>query len=337
MPQQTAGASVASDQATIAQLEQQIAADGARAQSLVSRFNEVQARVEPARRADRGRRERRLAAAQRDEATAHQHMRRVAIKAYTTGSAGRAPPRCRCSAVRPTSTARSSRATTSGPWATSGTPRSRRCDLDQARTRDAESGLRSDQSSANKTLRELTSAHDAATAAIAAGEAKLDACERRPACAPGRRRQDACGRRTPRPNGLLAAAASAPVLPATPVSTVPVPDPTTVPPSTSPARPSHLPPSTPPPSGSGGYANPLRAVQILTPERIDQGVDYAGFGPLYAIGDGVVLNTVGSGWPGGTFIAYQLTDGPGAWARRVLGRGHRAERAGRTDGDDSTP
>ena len=27
-------------------------------------------------------------------------------------------------------------------------------------------------------------------------------------------------------------------------------------------------------------------------------------------GNGVVLNTVGSGWPGGTFIAYQLTSGP---------------------------
>ena len=31
---------------------------------------------------------------------------------------------------------------------------------------------------------------------------------------------------------------------------------------------------------------------------------------MYAIGNGVVLNTVGGGWPGGTFIAYQLTDGP---------------------------
>jgi murein DD-endopeptidase MepM/ murein hydrolase activator NlpD len=51
-------------------------------------------------------------------------------------------------------------------------------------------------------------------------------------------------------------------------------------------------------------------VVALTPERIDQGVDYAGFGSIYAIGNGVVLNTVGSGWPGGTFIAYRLTDGP---------------------------
>ena len=48
----------------------------------------------------------------------------------------------------------------------------------------------------------------------------------------------------------------------------------------------------------------------LSSERIDQGVDYTGFGPIYAIGDGVVLGTVGPGWPGGTFIAYRLTDGP---------------------------
>jgi hypothetical protein len=51
-------------------------------------------------------------------------------------------------------------------------------------------------------------------------------------------------------------------------------------------------------------------VSGLSPERIDQGVDYTGFGPIYAIGDGVVLNTVSGGWPGGTFIAYQLRDGP---------------------------
>jgi murein DD-endopeptidase MepM/ murein hydrolase activator NlpD len=74
------------------------------------------------------------------------------------------------------------------------------------------------------------------------------------------------------------------------------------------------PPSTPPPPATttGGYANPLRAISDLNPERIDQGVDYSGYGPIYAIGDGVVLNTVSAGWPGGTFIAYQLTDGPAA-------------------------
>ncbi|MHB8296574.1 MAG: hypothetical protein ACYDH5_18570, partial [Acidimicrobiales bacterium] len=73
-----------------------------------------------------------------------------------------------------------------------------------------------------------------------------------------------------------------------------------------------LPQQAAPPAGVGGYANPLRAISNLSPERIDQGVDYAGFGPIYAIGNGVVLSTVNSGWPGGTFIAYRLTSGPAA-------------------------
>ncbi len=62
----------------------------------------------------------------------------------------------------------------------------------------------------------------------------------------------------------------------------------------------------------GGYQNPLRAVSQLTPERIDQGVDYTGGGPIYAIGDGIVLNTTNAGWPGNGFITYQLLDGPAA-------------------------
>jgi murein DD-endopeptidase MepM/ murein hydrolase activator NlpD len=64
------------------------------------------------------------------------------------------------------------------------------------------------------------------------------------------------------------------------------------------------------PVSRSGYENPFRAVSGLTPERIDQGVDYAGVGPVYAIGNGVVLNVYSSGWPDGTFIAYQLSDGP---------------------------
>ncbi len=64
-------------------------------------------------------------------------------------------------------------------------------------------------------------------------------------------------------------------------------------------------------SGPGAYVNPLRSVQSLIPERIDQGVDYSGNGPVYAIGDGVVLSLNNNGWPGIGNITYQLTDGPG--------------------------
>jgi hypothetical protein len=71
------------------------------------------------------------------------------------------------------------------------------------------------------------------------------------------------------------------------------------------------------PQGASGkpqasYANPFRDVKNLSPERIDQGVDYGGTGPVYAIGNAVVENVTASGWPGGTFIQYKLLDGPAA-------------------------
>jgi len=59
-----------------------------------------------------------------------------------------------------------------------------------------------------------------------------------------------------------------------------------------------------------GYENPLRAVHHLTPMRIDMGVDYAGSGTIYPIGDGTVTNLYNAGWPGGAFVCYQLTAGP---------------------------
>jgi murein DD-endopeptidase MepM/ murein hydrolase activator NlpD len=108
----------------------------------------------------------------------------------------------------------------------------------------------------------------------------------------------------------LAAAAQTPVSAAPVVLATPTTTPAPLGSPSAASGPSAPPPPPPPVSSSTGYANPLRAVVALTPERIDQGVDYAGFGPVYAMGNGVVLNTVGSGWPGGTFIAYQLSDGP---------------------------
>ncbi|MCL5048183.1 MAG: M23 family metallopeptidase [Firmicutes bacterium] len=65
-------------------------------------------------------------------------------------------------------------------------------------------------------------------------------------------------------------------------------------------------------SSTGTYANPLRSVAALTPDRIDQGVDYSGYGPIYAIGDAVILSTYNGGWPGGAYICYRLTAGPAA-------------------------
>jgi murein DD-endopeptidase MepM/ murein hydrolase activator NlpD len=60
------------------------------------------------------------------------------------------------------------------------------------------------------------------------------------------------------------------------------------------------------------YLNPLRDISGLSPERVDMGVDFAGAGPVYAIGAGVVIQAKAccSGWPGGGWITYELTDGP---------------------------
>jgi murein DD-endopeptidase MepM/ murein hydrolase activator NlpD len=67
-------------------------------------------------------------------------------------------------------------------------------------------------------------------------------------------------------------------------------------------------------SPRGAYRNPLRGVSALVPERIDDGVDFSGFGPVYALGAGVVTSASGTnfGWPGGGWITYRLTGGPGA-------------------------
>jgi hypothetical protein len=67
-------------------------------------------------------------------------------------------------------------------------------------------------------------------------------------------------------------------------------------------------------TASSAYQNPLRAVSDLILERVDQGVDFGGAGPVYALGDGVITNATGdsTGWPGGGWITYQLTDGPDA-------------------------
>jgi hypothetical protein len=64
-------------------------------------------------------------------------------------------------------------------------------------------------------------------------------------------------------------------------------------------------------AGASGYVNPL-ANATVRPERIDQGVDYAGSGTLGAIGPGVVTQVVqsGSGWEGGGYVEYKLTAGP---------------------------
>ena len=303
----TAAASVGSDQTDIARLEQQIAAQGAHAQALVSRYNEVQAHVN-ALDAQIAHDQTLLAADQRVEAAATSALRRVAIKAYVSGAGMNSPALAMFSGT-------SSVASMLEQNQYLGAVNAKFDDAltalrrDQGRTQDAQHGLQLEQGRANETLRQLTTAHDAATAAIAADEAKLSHISgdlRSLLAAASERRQAAEVAAERALAAVPKAAPSAPVLPSPTTTTTPprASSPVLLPAPTTP------PPSVPPRSSPGSYANPLRAVVGLTSERIDQGVDYSGFGPIYAIGDGVVLSTVGSGWPGGTFIAYRLTDGP---------------------------
>lgn len=78
--------------------------------------------------------------------------------------------------------------------------------------------------------------------------------------------------------------------------------------------------STPPPPppapkpGSSGYLSPFRSSWHRS-ERIDQGVDFGGSGNVYAMASGKILHTYDSGWPGGTYIVYELLSGPAAGKR----------------------
>lgn len=122
---------------------------------------------------------------------------------------------------------------------------------------------------------------------------------------------------------ILAAVASIAVLPAVAVmglgamlaasgSTVPTGCPSASPSATSSSPP--VPGASASPdacAGIAGYVNPLPDPQWGT-ARTDQGVDFIPAVPLpvLAIGDGIVTySSTSCGWPGGAFIAYQLTNG----------------------------
>lgn len=60
-----------------------------------------------------------------------------------------------------------------------------------------------------------------------------------------------------------------------------------------------------------GYINPFKGGGWGL-ARTDQGVDYTTNDsmPVLAIGDGEIVGTDGSGWPGGVFLYYKLANGP---------------------------
>lgn len=63
----------------------------------------------------------------------------------------------------------------------------------------------------------------------------------------------------------------------------------------------------------GIYDDPFRNAHVSF-GQIDEGVDYGGSGPVFALGPGVITNLFNSGWPEGNFIVEKLTGGPDAGA-----------------------
>ncbi len=284
------GADESSDRAQIKALQERIEKQGEKVAELVGRMNQVQAELTAL--------DQRIAHDSRlldqdakAEAAAMVGVRRVAVDAYKSGDALNAPLAMfdNTQDINSALVEQHYLGIVNGKY----NEAIAALEADQDKTREDRKRLQSEQAKARASLAELTKARRATNDAIAADETTLSRVhgDLGKLLAADQQRAEATEK--------ALAIAHAREITAKP----PLP----APPAITDTRP---PPAVDPPVAPGGYSNPLRAINGLVPERIDQGVDYAGFGPLYAIGNGVVLSTVGNGWPNGTFIAYQLTDGP---------------------------
>ncbi len=322
------GASLPSEQARADQLAQQIVAEGAAVQRAVVQQDAAQARLSSldAQLAATGAQ---LLRDRRADIQAARTLRRLVVEAYMTGIGSASLPALFDAGNDTAVLAREYSGVAAGR-------------LQQAisafraaeqRTEITVAALRSERAQASTALARLTAARQSAQASLAQDvvlleQAKGDIAALQAAAAEQARQasaqeaalaqEEAARAARPKP-GLQVPQPSPQPTPQPSVLPVaqPTPHPTTQPtpqPTTQQGAQtqSQTTPTTGAQPASGGYVNPLRAIAALSPERIDQGVDYSGYGPIYPIGDGVVLSTVNTGWPGGTFIAYRLTDGPAA-------------------------
>ena len=275
----TASADVNSDQAQVAELGSRIAQDGALVQHLVVSYDQAQAHeAAVAARFDAARAH--LGADRRAEAQSTDVLRQLALNSYMNG-AGDNSTLALFDTGNVTALAAEQEYTYVATESLNNAIDAVKVDAQQ--TQSAEAQLRSAQSQAEASVQQLADAGQAAQAALTRDDTLLGQVQgnlQALLAAAAKQRQAA---EVAEEEAMAAQAAA--------LHPVNVPINVTFNPS------------------PGSYANPLRAVNGLTPERIDQGVDYSGYGPIYAIGDGVVLSTVNSGWPGDTFISYHLTDG----------------------------
>jgi len=272
-----ASADVNSDQAQVSQLERQIARDGAAVQQLVGIYNQAQAH-EDAIQTQLDTIHARLLADQNAKAKATADLRKAVLQRYMSSSDA-------SSTLALFDTGKSSLVAQEAYSQIATRSLSNEIDavaVDAQHTQSAEADLRTAQTQAHATLQQVTAARQAAQTALDKDNALLDQVQGNLQSLLAAAAQQAAAAQKQAEQRMTAQAASP-----RPVSVSFNPSP-------------------------GTYADPLRAIAALSPERVDQGVDYSGYGPIYAIGDGVVLSTANSGWPGGTFISYRLTDGPAA-------------------------
>jgi murein DD-endopeptidase MepM/ murein hydrolase activator NlpD len=273
----SAHASVASDQARIAAIEKQIGAQGARVRTLVGRENQAQQNIE-ALDQQIATDVQHIAVDQNREDDARAQLRRVSFNAYVSD------PTTNSVIVQlfsdPQSISSLAAVRTYLGSVGDGTSNAL-AELESARaaSEQDESNLRASKAQVSKAAAQLHKEHGAVAKAIASEQKTLASVKQD-------LRKQLEAQREAEQLAIELALAKFPW----PTKQEPLPP---------------IPPATP-----GSYDNPVRAIRGLTPERIDMGVDYSGYGPIYAVGDGVVLTTTVPGWPGGTMIVYQLTDGP---------------------------
>jgi murein DD-endopeptidase MepM/ murein hydrolase activator NlpD len=278
-----ASADIKSDQTEVAQLGQQINADGQAVQTLVVEYDQAQTH-EAAIEAQVTAAQAHLTQDHTNETHDRAVLRAIAIKNYMSGAVDGS-----LLALFDTSDADSwageqeyNRIATQGVSSAIDAVQ-----VDEQHTQAAETALHTAQVAAEASVQQLAGARQAAQAALTRDDTLLSQTKgdlQNLLAIAAKQREEAEQQAEKQEEEALAAAQAASHRPVT-VAFNPTP---------------------------GSYANPLRAINGLNPERVDQGVDYSGFGPIYAVGDGVVLSTANSGWPGGTFISYRLTDGPAA-------------------------
>lgn len=285
-------ATIGSDHATIAKLEQRILAQGAAVQAIVTRYNAVASQLAAINRSitsDQAR----LAADHRATSSATQRLRQVAIAAYVNAQFGNSSTVSSYTGTGSSSAAEVKNVylgTVNGALvsATAALENNR---LDVTAT---EHNLQLAKQRTSILLTQVVASKNQAQQAVAASEATLRGVNGNLLALVNQANEQRARAREAATEQAIAAAAAQAAASGTAANAAAPPAPVTVTPT------------------AGSYANPLRAVGGLQATRIDQGVDYRGFGPIYAIGNGVVISTYNSGWPAGTFIAYRLTSGPAA-------------------------